>query len=143
MGISLPRLLLSGLVAGFVINLGELAVNVWLLGDAWSGALAGFGVTLGLPEMAIWGLGTFVLGIVGVWIYAAARPHYGAGPLTAVRAGAAVWAVTYLYVAVGALGTVPLPVGLVLASTAWGLVEICAAVYLGAWLYQEGELAAT
>lgn len=59
------------------------------------------------------------------------------------HAGAALWAVTYLYVAVGALGTAALPVGLVLGSTLWGLVELCLAVYVGAWLYQEGELAAT
>lgn len=142
MGISLPRLLLGGLVAGFVINLGELAVNVWLLGDAWSAALAGFGVALGTPALAFWGLGSFILGIVGVWIYVAARPRYGPGPLTAVRAGAAVWAVTYLYVAVGALANFALPVGLVLGSTLWGLVEFCLAVYVGAWLYREGELAA-
>lgn len=66
MGISVPRLVLSGLVAGFIINLGELAVNVWLLGDAWAAALAGYGVHLDMPALVLWGLGSFVFGIVGV-----------------------------------------------------------------------------
>lgn len=143
MGISLPRLVLSGLVAGFVINLGELAVNVWLLGDAWSPVLAAFGITLGMSALVAWGVGSFILGIVGVWIYAAIRPRYAPGPLSALRAGGAVWAATYLYVAVGLLATVEVPVALVLGSVLWGLVEMCLAVYVGAWMYREGELAAT
>lgn len=140
-GIHVPRLVLSGLVAGFVINLGELAVNVWLLGDAWSSVLADFGISLDLPGLVLWGIGSFILGIVGVWIYVAIRPRYSAGARTALRAAVALWAVTYLYVGVGAAGTVALPLGLLAGSVAWGLVEMILAVYLGAWLYREGELA--
>ena len=142
MGISVPRLVVSGLVAGFVINLGELAVNVWLLGDAWAAALAGFGVHMGLPALALWGLGSFVVGIVGVWIYVAIRPRYAAGGSTALRAAAALWAVTYLCVGIGLLGTSQISRGLLLGSVAWGFVEMALAVYVGAWLYREGELAA-
>lgn len=141
MGINLPRLVLSGLVAGFVINLGELAVNVWILGDAWTAALTPFGVTLDLPALVLWGLGSFVLGIVGVWIYAAIRHCYTGGTGAALRAGVALWAVTYLYVGVGALGTVSLPRGLLVAGVAWGLVEMVLAVYVGAWMYRSAELA--
>ena len=143
MGISTPRLLLSGLVAGFVINLCELAVNVWLLGSRWSAALASFGITLDFPALALWGVGSFVLGIVGVWIYAAIRPCYPAGAATAVRAGIALWAATYLYVCVGMMGMSAVPRGLLAVALAWGLVEMVLAVYVGAWLYREGELAAT
>lgn len=143
MGISVPRLVLSGLVAGFVINLGELAVNVWLLGDSWAAALAGIGIQLDVPALALWGVGSFVVGIVGVWIYVAIRPRYSPGGATALRAGLALWAVTYLYAAIGFMGSGVLPRGLVLGATAWGLVEMALAVYVGAWLYREGELAAT
>jgi len=142
MGISAPRLILSGLVAGFIINLGELAVNVWLLGNAWAEALAAFGIRLGFTALVLWGVGSFVVGIVGVWIYAAIRPRYSPGGVTALRAALALWAVTYLYAAIGVLGSGVLPRGLVVAATAWGLVEMAAAVYVGAWLYREGELAA-
>jgi hypothetical protein len=142
MGISAPRLILSGLVAGFIINLGELAVNVWLLGNAWAEALAAFGIRLGFTALVLWGVGSFVVGIVGVWIYVAIRPRYSPGGATAMRAALALWAVTYLYAAIGALGTSLFPRGLVVAATAWGLVEMAVAVYVGAWLYREGELAA-
>lgn len=141
MSISVPRLVLSGLVAGFIINLGELAVNVWLLGDAWAAALASFGIQLDVPALVLWGLGSFVFGIVGVWIYAAIRPRYAPGGATALRAAMALWAVSYLYMGIGLLGATGVPRALLLGSMAWGLVEMALAVYLGAWLYREGELA--
>lgn len=143
MGINVPRLVLSGLVAGFVINLGELAVNVWIFGDLWAEALAPFGVTLDVPALVLWGVGSFILGIVGVWIYAAIRPCYSAGAGTALRAALAMWAVTYLYVVIGLLGTGTMPRGLLLGALVWGLVEMGAAMYVGAWLYRSGELATT
>ena len=40
-----------------------------------------------------WG---FLVGIFAVWLYAAIRPRYGAGPKTALCAGAAVWGLGYL-----------------------------------------------
>jgi hypothetical protein len=141
MGISVPRLVLSGLVAGFIINLGELAVNVWLLGRRWATVLAGMGIHLDMPALVLWGIGSFVVGIVGVWIYVAIRPRYAPGGSTALRAALAVWAVTYLYVMIGLLGASLVPKGLLLGSAAWGLVEMAVAVYVGAWLYREGELA--
>lgn len=141
MGISVPRLVLSGLVAGFVVNVGELAVNVWVLGDAWTEALSGLGISMDLPSLILWGIGSFVLGIVGMWIYVAIRPTYTAGAKSAVRAGVALWAVTYLYVVIGLMGTLTLPRGLLLVALVWGLVEMVLAVYVGAWLYRSGELA--
>jgi len=143
MGINVPRLVLSGLVAGFIINLGELAVNVWIFGDLWAEALAPFGVTMDVPALVLWGIGSFILGIVGVWIYAAIRPRYSPGTGTALRAALAVWAVTYLYVVIGLLGTGTMPRSLLLGALVWGLVEMGAAMYVGAWLYREGELATT
>ncbi|MGD8320015.1 MAG: hypothetical protein PVJ02_06160 [Gemmatimonadota bacterium] len=139
--INVPRLIIGGLVAGLVMNLGELAVNVWILGGSWTEALAPYGITLGTSELLLWGVGSFIVGIVGVWIYAAIRPHYRPGARTALRAGLAVWAVTYLYVGVGLLGVTTFPRGLILVSLLWGLVEILLAIYIGAWLYREGELA--
>lgn len=141
MGINVPRLVISGLVAGFVINLGELAVNVWLLGDAWSRALAGMGLAMGMPAVVHWGIGSFVLGIVGVWIYAAIRPQYSAGTSSALRAALALWACTYLHVGIGMMGTADLPMWLLLSAVVWGLVEMGVAVYVGAWMYRSGELA--
>jgi len=142
MGISVPRMILGGLVAGFVINLGELAVNVFWLGDAWSQALTGLGLEAGVGDMALWGLGSFAVGIVGLWIYAAATPRYGPGWRTALRAGFALWVATFVFAGIGMVWLNAFPGWLVAVAMIWGLVEVELGIYLGAWLYREGELAA-
>lgn len=85
----------------------------------------------------IWG---FLLGIATVWLYAAIRPRYGAGPKTAIRAGVVTWAVA---VFLANLGNYPLglfPTRLLVISSVVGLVEIVVATLVGAWLYREEEV---
>lgn len=91
------------------------------------------------PLMLMWLVAiTFVLGILAVWTYAAIRPRYGAGPKTAICAGLAVWAMSYLYAGVYAYaGFVILPLKLSWMPVAWGLVETPIATLAGAWLYKE------
>lgn len=139
--IHLGRVVVGGLIAGLIVNLGELAVNVWWLGDAWTDALAGLGFGVDTGSLVLWGGGSFLLGIVGVWIYAAISASYGPGPLTALRAGAAVWAVAFVFPSIGFLGVGTFPRGLIAIALTWGLIEVCLAVYMGSWMYREGELA--
>lgn len=139
--VDVRRVVVGGLIAGLVVNLGELAVNVWIFGAAWAEVLAGMGLRFDGPALVLWGFGSFVLGIVGVWIYAATTPRYGPGPKTALRAGVAVWAISFLFPSAGFLGTGAMPGGLLLIGLLTGLVEVCLGVYLGSWLYREGDLA--
>lgn len=141
--ISVGRVVVAGLVAGFVINLCELAVNVWVLGDLWVRALAGMGFSLDRSALVLWGAGTFILGIVGVWIYAAASARYGPGLRTAIRAGLAVWAIAFLFPSIGFLGMDTFPRNLMTMALITGVVETCLAIYVGSWLYREGELVET
>src|SRR5215471_10120295 len=88
------RVILGGLLAGVVINVVEYVTNGIVLREAWGRAMQALGKPADLSAGAIvifnvWG---FLLGIAAVWIYAAIRPRYGAGPGTAVRAGLAAWA---------------------------------------------------
>ena len=79
----------------------------------------------------------FLLGIGAVWIYAAIRPRYGAGPVTAVRAGLAAWA---LAVFLADLSNYPLglfPGRLLVITSVVALFEIVVATVVGAWLYKE------
>src|SRR5262245_41141796 len=88
------RVVVGGLLAGVVINVVEYVTNGIVLKEAWGRALQALGKPADLSAGAIvifnvWG---FLLGIAAVWIYAAIRPRYGAGPGTAIRAGLAAWA---------------------------------------------------
>lgn len=139
--VHLPRVVVGGLIAGLIVNLGELAVNVWMLGGAWKEALAGLGLAVDVPALVLWGSGSFVLGIVGVWIYAASSARYGPGPATAMRAALAVWAAAFLVPTVGFFGTGVFPRGLIAIALLAGLVEVAIGVYVGSWLYREGDLA--
>src|SRR5438105_6903253 len=127
------RVILGGLLAGVVINVVEFITNGVILREAWGQAMK----ALGKPQLSagaivifnIWG---FLLGIAAVWLYAAIRPRYGAGPNTAIRAGVATWAVA---VFLSNLGYYPLglfPARLLLIPSVVSLVELVIATLAGA-----------
>ena len=133
------RVILGGLLAGLVINIGEFITNGVFLKDAWAQAMQALGRPSEIPGSAIvifniWG---FLLGIASVWLYAAIRPRYNPGVNTALRAAVGVWVMAAFLPNLGnyALGTVP--VRLVVISTIVSLVELVVATLIGAWLYKE------
>jgi len=139
------RVILGGLIAGVVINVCEWVANGVVMEKNWASAMQALGkptqFTSGqLVVFNIWG---FVMGIAAVWLYAAIRPRYGAGPRTAACAGLAAWFFGNLLPTVGSLvmGLFPLP--LIIGGTIVGLIEIVAGTELGAWLYKEEGVAAT
>ncbi len=80
-----------------------------------------------------------MLGIAAVWIYAAIRPRYGAGPYTALRAGLIGWA---LAVFLANLSMYPMglfPARLIVITTIVALIEIIVGTVVGAWVYKEKE----
>ena len=133
------RVILGGLLAGLVINIVEFITNGVVLREAWGQAMQALGKPAQLSVVAIvifniWG---FLLGIAAVWLYAAIRPRYGAGPKTAIRAGLVTWAVA---VFLANLGIYPLglfPTRLLVITSIVALVEIVIATQAGAWLYKE------
>lgn len=136
--INLARVVLGGLVAGLVINVGELAFNGWLFAADMEAAIA----RLNLPPVGGSALATFVvmgfaLGIATVWLYAAIRPRYGAGVKTALCAGAAVWFFAYAYPTVGFTAMGLFAFRLAAMGSVWGLGEVLLASIAGASLYQE------
>jgi len=137
------RVILGGLLAGLVMNVSEAFLHAVVLAkdgakllDDWR--QRGLELDVG-PSLLVWLIGvTFVLGLLAVWTYAAIRPRFGAGPKTALCAGLAVWAMSYLYAGVYLhAGIVVVPPKLTWLPVAWGLVEIPAATLLGAWIYRE------
>ena len=135
------RVVGGGLLAGLVMNIGEAALHGGLLGEDGVQLYKTFGIS---PEPQAWQVAalvgmTFVMGIAAVWLYAAIRPRYGAGPKTAICAGLAVWMLAHLwssvYLAAGFTGLITPK--LAWLPAAWGLIESPLGTLAGAWLYKE------
>ena len=136
------RVILGGLLAGLVINVVEFITNGVVLPEAWGQAMQALGkpAQLSAGAIVIFNIWGFLVGIAAVWLYAAIRPRYGAGPKTAIRAGLATWAVA---VFLANLGNYPLglfPTRLLVITSIVALVEIVVATLVGAWLYKEEEV---
>jgi len=136
--INMGRVILGGLLAGLVINIGEFVLNMAILGKQWEEALQALNrPPFGGETVAFFVLLAFALGIFAVWIYSAIRPRFGAGPMTAICAGLVVWALASLYPTGGALPMNLFPRRLFLYTTVWELFELPIATLVGAWIYRE------
>lgn len=132
------RILIGGLVAGLVLNIGEFLLNGVILAKQMEEFFSKCGMTPpGTTGMVMLVLLTFVMGIFLVAVYAAIRPRCGPGPKTAIGAGLIGWFCVYLYNSgvAAALGIIPM--NLFAIGLIWGLAEYILAAIAGAWLYKE------
>lgn len=138
--INVGRVLLGGLVAGVVLNIGEAVLNGVVLAETMKADFDRLHLTdPGSPFIAKAVTITFLLGIVLVYLYAAIRPRFGPGAKTAICAGLLAWFFIYLYAgyineAMGIVSPKPFMIALV-----WGLVEYPLGAAVGAALYKEAE----
>lgn len=133
------RVILGGLVAGLVFNIGEFVLNAVILHKA----MVEWAKAHNLPEdpgppflVAAIGL-TFVLGIVTVWLYALIRPRLGPGPKTAIIAALVMWFGVYIYCGIIYGMLLVQPMNLVAIAAGYGLVEYIVGAIAGAWVYKE------
>ena len=138
--INLGRVLLGGLVAGLVLNIGEFLLNGVVLADDMKSDFQ----RLNLPDpggnfIAKAVVMTFILGIVIVFLYAAIRTQFGAGMKTAIYAGLFGWFFVYLYTGVIYSGLGLVAVKVFWIGLVWGLVEYAIGAIAGAWLYKEAK----
>lgn len=135
------RVIGGGLLAGLVMNMSEAALHGGMLGQEVADLYKRLNITDSPSPIYLVSLIviTFVLGIASVWLYAAIRPRYGAGPKTAICAGLAVWVLAHVwsgfYIGAGLAGIVPPKVAWL--PVAWGLIEAPLGTLAGAWLYKE------
>jgi hypothetical protein len=141
--INYARVLIGGLVAGLVVNVGETVLNRFVVAEQSQAAMERLGLA---PQtgaaMALYLFMGFAMGILIVWLYAAIRPRFGPGPGAATMAGIAGWALfsglgTLNFLAMGAW-----PATLLIISLVWGLFEFILAALLGSRFYSEAEAAA-
>jgi len=136
--INLGRVVIGGLLAGLIINVGEFILNGLLLEEQMNAAMAALNKPPINPNMIMFFvLFGFGLGCMLVWTYAAIRPRFGAGVKTAVCASSLVWALSYLYPNLFMVIAGIFPTNLMVISTVWGLVEANLAGVAGAWAYTE------
>jgi hypothetical protein len=132
------RIVLGGLLAGLIINIGETILNVPVIGAEFDAVIQ----RLGLPAMAGATIGLFMLmcfglGILCTWLYAAIRPRFGEGPRTALIAGAVVWLLASVWANVASAALGILPLRLLAITVVWQAIEIPLATLAGAYLYRE------
>lgn len=132
------RILIGGLAAGLVLNIGEFLLNGVLLAKQMEEFFAKCGMTPpGHSALIILIVLTFVMGIFIVYVYAAIRPRYGPGPKTAICAGLLAWFCVYFYNSGIAFALGFVPANLFLIGLVWGFVEYILGALAGAWLYKE------
>jgi len=137
--INMMKVVVGGLIAGVVLNL----VDFVMFGMVFKAQMAAAMQALGKPPMSNSQIPWFVLldfvaGIGLVWLYAAVRPRYGAGPGTAVKAGVAGWFFAGLLPTLFMWPMALMPANLAIVTTLVALVEWPLATVVGAKFYLEG-----
>ena len=135
--INMGRVILGGLVAGLVINIGEFLLNGMVLADQMKTFMTQHNFTEPKNFIAIAVALTFVLGIVIVLGYACIRPRLGPGVKTAIIAGLFAWFGIYFYSGLINGVLFGIPMNTMIMVIVWGLVEFCLGAIAGAWLYKE------
>lgn len=119
------EIVVEGLVSQFGINEGDLLLQ------------ASSNVTISGARYHIVNLSYFfVFCIFAIWLYAAIRPRFGAGPKTALIASFTLWFVGLL-LAVNFVNMGIFPIKLTLISLAFNLIELPTAILVGASIYKE------
>ncbi len=136
--INMSRVILGGLVAGLVVNIGEFILNMPILGSQWTEALR----ALNRPPLdeqppTFFVLLAFILGILTVWLYAAIRSRFGAGPKTAICAGLMIWLFSVLYPTAGMMPMHLFPGRMLVIAVIWEFFELPLAALAGAYFYRE------
>jgi len=136
--INFGRVLLGGIVAGFVLNIGEFVLNGFLLRDRMLSDMKRMGLTppgTGFGLLAV-GL-TFIFGILAVLLYAMIRSRLGPGPKTALIVALILWFCLYVYSGTINMLLISVPPKIIVMILGWGLIEYPLGILAGAAVYKE------
>jgi hypothetical protein len=138
--INLKGVIVGGLVAGLVLNVFDYLFWGVIYAKDLAAALQAMNKPPADQFIPLWIGLDFLNGIALVYLYAAIRPRFGAGPGTAVRAGLIVWVLIGLFHFIGEAPMRFFPMRLMVVGTLVGLVIIPLAAVAGARFYKEGDL---
>lgn len=133
------RVILGGLLAGVIIDASEALINGVVLRQDWADVMTKLGKSpdLSATMLAAFNIIGLLTGILMVWLYAAIRSRYGAGPKTALMTALTVWVIGYAFPTIGEVGLGILPAQLAATATGLGLIEVVLAALAGASVYKE------
>jgi hypothetical protein len=141
--INVSRVILGGLLAGVVFVLVEIIIEgiAGLLGVSEREMLLEVSDTITLSG-ARYHVVNIVYGVVffifAIGVYAAIRPRFGAGPKTALITALGFWFLLLL-IAINFVNMDIFPVGIVMASLLFNLLELPPAILAGARIYKEEQ----
>lgn len=131
------RVLLGGLVAGLVIDVVEYVLNTYVLGSEMAAVTDRLGIKMIPSAIPIFLALGIVMGIAAIWLYAAARPRYGASAKTAAITAVGFWIIGYAVPNAFLVVQGLFPARVLCIASLVGLVEIIVASIAGAAVYKE------
>ena len=132
------RVLLGGVVAGIILNVGEFLLNGIILRPHIEADMKRMGLTPPGNGFAVLAITlTFILGILAVLLYAVIRARLGPGPRTALLTALILWFCVYAYSGTVNMLLINVPPNLILMILGWGLLEYALGILAGAALYRE------
>ena len=136
--INMRKVIIGGLVAGVLLNVVDMVLFGIVLKDQMAAAMAAVNRPAPSNAQIPWFVFLdFVCGIFLVWLYAAIRPRFGAGPGTAVKAGLIGWFAIGLMNALFMWPAALMPHNLTIITMLVYLVQAPLAVVVGAKFYTE------
>jgi hypothetical protein len=132
------RVIGGGLAAGFLYDLLETTVSRFIVGGQYEAELnAIHPIHPSVASYAFFISWGFVIGIVGVCLYAAVRPRFGPGPRTAARVAFALWVIGDLMPQMSQAFMHIFSFHLMIKFTLQQLFFMLASIIVGAWIYRE------
>ena len=136
--INLKGVIIGGLVAGVVLNVFDYVLFGVVLRNDMAAAMQALNQPPMSDSVIPWFVFLdFLFGIFLVWVYAAIRPRYGAGPATAVKAGLIAWVAFNVFHALFEWPAAMTPHNMMVTVTLVALVKQPLAAVVGAKLYTE------
>ena len=140
MAMNTGKVIVGGLVAGVVFNIGDFIINTMILGTENAEFLKRLGIDPAAMEtfagMAPWIVIDFLFGLLVVWTYAAVRPRFGAGVSTAIIAGLIPYLGATLVLG-GFTSMGVFPMSMFITGSIASLVNTAIGSIAGAWVYTE------
>lgn len=130
------RLILCGLLAGFILNLDDIYLNGPMLADRWSETMQALNLeAIGITTMFIFSLMNFLLDIGLVWFYLIYSVKYGRWYRFVLYAATTVWIFVWFWSYITNLVMKIYPASIVVTSIIWGFFEVSLAAITGSFIY--------